>query len=100
MFACLAGNVEIVELFLDHAESKSIDLNVTAGISGQQTAFTMACVSGNIDIVKLLLDHPEKVRSDINTALQMPKVLRNRKMCNFLDNHVESKNLSRKNKKS
>ena len=107
MFACQSENVELVKLFLDHAESKSIDLNLTrdrsnltAGMSGQQTAFEMACVTGNVDVVKLLLSHPRKIRSDISAALQLPLVLQNRKLCKYLENLTVSKNLSLKNKKS
>ena len=53
---CKRGDSKIVELLLDHSDSK-IELNAKH-VYGW-TAFMLACYKGHNDVVKLLLDHSE-----------------------------------------
>mmetsp|Transcript_16500 Transcript_16500/g.25679 ORF Transcript_16500/g.25679 Transcript_16500/m.25679 type:complete len:131 (-) Transcript_16500:264-656(-) len=66
-YACISGNIEIVNLFI--AIDPNIDFNVEA--NNKCAPFHLACLSGNVELVKLLLSRDVDITKTKNgkTAL-------------------------------
>ena len=82
LVACRNGHKDVVQLLLDHSESKSIDLNVKAaeGTNG----FMFACLNGHTDVVQLLLDYSERQAIELNGNWEMTSF-----MCACLGGHQD-----------
>ena len=97
MVACIYGQKNIVELFLNHSASKCIEWN--AKTWDCETAFYFACEKGHSDVVKLLLDHSESKKIDLNTRVHGVKIdfwstTKERNVPNGLDIAVKLKQIS------
>ena len=75
--ACRSGNIEIVKLFLKHADELNIDLNpLQVGFSGTPrrgtTPFRLAISKSKVEVVKLLLSDSRLVVNDVNPIDKSP----------------------------
>ena len=87
----LEENLDTVKLFLEHAESRGINLNATFTHYGVEwNAFMLSCLHGTAEVVQLLLDHSNIIHIDINAALQIPQIYEKIEIRSLLEKYSEN----------